>query len=78
MEFIGTCADFNLNEWNNLMKGAKPFSYKKICKMIKEQYPEMYFSLALNLYNPWCQQTKKTKTHYIMVHSATEYFFKIV
>jgi hypothetical protein len=76
MEFIGTCSDFNLPTWERLMKGAKRFSYKTMCILIKEQYPEMYHDLALNLYNPWCRQTKQTPTHYILVHSATEYFFR--
>ena len=76
MQFIGTCADLNLPTWERLMKGARRFSYKTLCQMIREQFPEMYESLALNLFNPWSTSTKHTATHYILVHSATEYFFR--
>lgn len=31
-------------------------------------------ALALNLYNPWADQCRQTATHFILVHSAIEYF----
>ena len=75
MTFIGTCAEVSLKEWNDLMRGKKRFSYKTLCKMVKDEYPKMYVNLSLDLYNPWSKDTYQTKTHYILTHSATEYFF---
>jgi len=78
MHFIGTCADVTAGKRERLMKGAKRFSYKTLCLLIKEQFPELYESLALNFYNPWSTKTQHTATHYILVHSASEYFFRKV
>jgi len=69
-----TCADINQNTWNRLMKGARKKSYRILLKLIKKQLPELYRDLALEFPNPWDDQTKQTDTHYILVHSATEYF----
>ena len=69
-----TCADININKWEKLMKDAKPFSYKKLLKLIKINIPYLYEALCLNLSNPFAEQTQQTKTHYILVHSAIEYF----
>jgi len=70
------CCDISLPEWEALMKGAKRFSYRKLVKMIKETLPEIYEGLCLNFYNPYLYSTKQTQTHYILVHSAIEYFFR--
>ncbi len=56
------------------MKGAKRMSYKRLVSRVKREMPELYGALALNLCNPWADQCKQTKTHYILVHSAIEYF----
>ena len=66
----------SLQEWERLMKGRRKFSYKKLCRMIKETLPDLYEALALQFYNPWHKNTAQTETHYIMCHSATEYFFR--
>jgi len=71
-----TCADINQSKWDALMKKTRKFSYKKLVKLIKENMPDVYGGLALNLYNPWAHQTKQTDTHYILVHSAIEYFIR--
>lgn len=70
------CSDISKSKWDKLMANAKRFSYRKLVRMIKTELPEIYDDLALNLYNPWSTATKQTSTHYILVHSATEYFFR--
>ena len=39
------------------MKKARPFPYEKLKKMIKEQYPDIYKGLSLDLYNPYQENT---------------------
>lgn len=74
MYLYATCANIQLSEWNALMKKAKKFSYKKLCKLIQEEIPELYNDLALQFPNPYDYKTMQTETHYILVHSAVEYF----
>lgn len=73
------CCCYNIPEYKRgeLMEGAKKANGSKIKRMIKNQIPELYSSLALNFSNPFEQQSQKTETHYIYVHSAIEYFLKI-
>ena len=79
LEFIGTCSDRAIAKIAE-KKGRKA-SYKKTCREIKTQYPEMYEDLALNLYNPWENQTQyimhNDTKHLCLVHSAIEYLFII-
>ena len=79
LKYIGNCSDRAIAKIAE-KKGRKA-SYKKDCREIKAQYPEMYHALALNYYNPW-----EDNTQYIMhngekylcfVHSMTDYVFKI-
>ena len=44
--------------------------------LASKELPELYSALTLNFYNPWCDQCKQTRTHFILVHSAIEYFIK--
>lgn len=71
-----TCASITIETWNNLMKYKRKVSYKLLCKKIKEQLPELYNSLSLNLRTYYEDNTYKTKTHYILTHSGIEYFIK--
>lgn len=77
VEFDGTCADIDIDEWERRMKGRRKFSYERMKKIIKSQYPEMYDELALDLYNPWHNDTYRTPGWLVLTHSATEYFFRI-
>lgn len=56
------------------MKGARRVSYRRLVSCVKSEIPELYRELALNLYNPWADQCRHTATHFILVHSAIEYF----
>lgn len=56
------------------MKGAKPMSYNWLKRKIKKHIPDLYENLSLDYYNPWENEVCRTKTHYILVHSAIEYF----
>ena len=69
-----TCVNISIDQWNRLMKGARKCSYKRLVARIKKEIPELYNSLMLDIYNPWEDSCRQTKTHYILVHSAIEYF----
>lgn len=71
-----TCADVSIDKWNELMKGARKASYNRLVAKIKRELPELYKELTLEYYNPWEEKCQQTKTHYILVHSATEYFIR--
>ncbi len=71
-----TCENISQRKWNSLMAGARKASYKNLVRLIKKKMPELYNSLSLDLYNPWENDCQQTKTHYILVHSAIEYFIR--
>ncbi len=69
-----TCSNISNQEWERLMKGAKPINYEWLIKKVKKNLPDLYQTLCLDYYNPYMSQCKVTKTHYILVHSSIEYF----
>lgn len=69
-----TCQDITKQEWDKLMKGRRPMSYKWLKRRIKRSLPHLYDELMLDYYNPFEGDTYRTKTHYILTHSAIEYF----
>ncbi len=71
-----TCCNISIKEWNKLMKNSAKANGFKIRKLIKKHIPELYESLNLDYYNPFENQCKRTKTHFIYVHSGIEYFLK--
>lgn len=71
-----SCVGISQYEWDKLMEGSTKANGKKIRQMIKKQLPELYHALDLQLPNPYEPQARKTKTHYIYIHSAIEYFLK--
>lgn len=74
MTYECCCADISIEEWERKMTGAKPVNYKWLVRKIKKHLPWMYKNLDLKLFNPWENACSVTKTHYILVHSAIEYF----
>lgn len=74
MYYDTCCCKITTDEWNKLMTGARKTSYKSLKRKIKSELPELYYALGLNFPNPYWQACKQTKTHYILVHSAIEYF----
>lgn len=70
------CTNSSMEEINTLMKGARKCSYKRLVAKIKKEIPSLYNALSLDTYNPWEDECKQTKTHYILVHSAIEYFLR--
>ena len=76
MKYETNCTQINITKWNALMKGAGKCSYKKLVARIKKEIPSLYESLCLDIYNPWEGDCQQTKTHYILVHSAIEYFIR--
>jgi hypothetical protein len=75
-QFIGTCSSKEIGEMAE--KRGKKFSYKKAVQLIKNYNVDLYNDLALNLRNPWQDETniKKGKILHI-VHSAIDYLFLI-
>lgn len=71
-----TCCSISNDEWERLMKGAKPINYNWLKNKVKRELPRLYYDLALEYYNPFGEQSKVTKTHYILVSSAIEYFIR--
>lgn len=71
-----TCADISVKKWNKLMKGAKPTNGKWLRNKIQKHLPELADALALDFPNPYEENSCATKTHYIYVHSAIEYFIR--
>lgn len=69
-----TCQDITKQEWDRLMKGRRPMSYKWLKRRIKRTMPHLYNELMLDYYNPYESATYRTKTHYILTHSSIEYF----
>ena len=76
MELECTCMNINKDRWDELMKGKKRISYKWLVNKIKKNLPCVYEDLSLQYYNPWEDKTYSTKTHYVLTHSAIEYFFR--
>lgn len=71
-----TCADITEEQWERLMLSAKRMSYKKLLSIIRNNLPDLYYGLGLNYPNPYSTQCRQTDTHYILVHSAIEYFIR--
>ena len=69
-----TCTEISIDRWNELMKDAKPCNYEFLVSLIHKKMPYLYNELMLQYYNPWAGDCCETKTHYILVHSAIEYF----
>lgn len=69
-----TCIGIGIERWNRLMKGNKPLNYEWLRRKVKKHLPELYDSLGLDYYNPYENQTRVTKTHYILVYFSIEYF----
>ncbi len=68
------CTSISLPEWERLMHGAKKANYKNLLRIVKRDIPDLFRALALEFPNPYADQCKQTPTHYILVHSAIEYF----
>ena len=71
-----TCVTISNEKWELLMKGSKPINYKWLVNKIKRELPSLYNDLRLDIYNPYGEQSRVTKTHYILVHSMIEYFIE--
>lgn len=76
MDLECTCGDITMEQWNELMQGKRRISYRWLVNKIKRELPDVYKSLCLQFYNPWDDKTYSTKTHYVLTHSAIEYFFR--
>ena len=74
MELQCTCVDITEKEWDQLMKCRRPMSYQWLKRKIKKHLSQLYNELNLDFYNPYENETYRTNTHYILTHSAIEYF----
>lgn len=76
MTFECTCCDISSEKWSELMKGAKPINGRWLRNKIIRNFPELARALALEFPNPYENYCSVTKTHYIYVHSAIEFFIR--
>lgn len=76
MTYETNCTCCSMDRWTELMRGARKCSYKRLVSRIKRELPELFRDLALEYYNPWEEECHQTRTHYILVHSAVEYFIR--
>jgi hypothetical protein len=76
MTFECSCKGISVERWNELMKGARRVNYTRLVRKIKQELPTLFQELALDFYNPWENECKQTRTHYILVHSGIEYFIR--
>ena len=65
LNFIGTCVSADIAKIAE--KHGRPSSYKNACRQIKRDYPKLYEELALNLYNPWENETNIKKIEFFSV-----------
>lgn len=71
-----TCQGISMNKFNKYMENSVKANGLKIRKLIKLHLPDLFKELSLEFYNPYECQSKRTKTHFIYVHSSIEYFLK--
>lgn len=76
LKYQANCTSISQAKWNRLMKDSVKANGSQIRKLIKKFLPDLYEELALQYYNPYEHQCKRTETHYIYVHSGIEYFLK--
>jgi hypothetical protein len=76
MTFECSCNGISVERWNELMNGARRVNYTRLVRKIKQELPTLFQELALDFYNPWENECKQTRTHYILVHSGIEYFIR--
>ena len=76
MVYETNCTEITQDKWRELMKYGRKCSYRLLTARIKRELPELYHALALQFYNPYAEQCRQTPTHYILVHSAIEYFIR--
>lgn len=76
IQYETSCVETTQDKLEKLMDGAKKCSYNNLLRLIKRDEPNLFYDIGLNFPNPYASQCKQTKTHYILVHSAIEYFFR--
>ena len=76
MVYETNCTEITQDKWCELMKYGRKCSYRLLVARIKRELPELYHTLTLQFYNPYAEQCRQTPTHYILVHSAIEYFIR--
>lgn len=74
LEYETCCSQITQSDWDRLMQGAKRADKRKINALVKKYLPELFNDLGLRFRNPY--NYFKTKTHFVLTHSAIEYFIK--
>lgn len=72
LEYDTNCTEISSWKWEDLMEGATVANKQAIDKLVKRHLPNLYYSLALDLHNPY--KYYKTEKHLVLVHSSIEYF----
>jgi hypothetical protein len=76
LDYDTNCTAISINKWNQLMNKSVKANGKKIRALIKKYLPDLYEQLVLDFPNPYEHQCRRTKTHFIYIHSGIEYFLK--
>lgn len=71
MIFLGTCSNKEISKIAESCN--RRLNKQKFNKKVKEEYPDMYYALALNMYNPF--NYYQNKKYYNLVHSSIDYVF---
>ena len=74
LEFIGTCSSPEIAKIAESCK--RPLSKKRMNRIVKEQFPDIYSSLSLDLNNPY--EYYQNNQYCNLVHSAIDYVFRKV
>lgn len=72
--YMGNCISLSPEFIKSLEHVATKANKRKVNRLVKIHFPELYESLALNFYNPY--NYYKTDKYIILVHSLIEYVFK--
>ncbi len=78
-EFYATCVDVSRDEWDELMKGARPANKNRVIRVALQagviDEEQARTERKYPYYNPYTHYV--TRTHIIYVHSCIEHFIKV-
>lgn len=69
------CTNISEFQWDDMMKNSRPTHGYELRELIRIHEPELYESLALDMFNPYEHQSTINDKYIVYVHSMIEYFF---
>jgi hypothetical protein len=78
MDCVATCCG-GWDEIEPILNNSIHANYNKIKALIKKLMPDLYENLAMKYYNPWSNQTYRSKDnqYIIITNSAIEYLIQV-